>query len=301
MAGDLRHRAVLPVAGHPPVDEARIAGADVARADAESLHHPRAKALDQGVGVLAEPEQRLTAVGGLEVDRDRLAAPPRRVLGGNDGGGCRALDAQHVGAHVGQQHARERRRADPADLQHPDVGEGALARSRSWGRLSLAASIPSRSDMKTYVPGILDRFTLDGKVAVVTGASSGLGVAFAVGLAGAGADIAICARRADRLAQTERAVQETGRRCVAIEADVARPEDCRRVVERTLEELGHVDVLINNAGIGTAVAALRETPEDFRRVIDVTSTAATSWRRRARPRCAREAAGASSTSARSSA
>jgi NAD(P)-dependent dehydrogenase (short-subunit alcohol dehydrogenase family) len=119
------------------------------------------------------------------------------------------------------------------------------------------------------VAGILDRFSLEGKVAVVTGASSGLGVAFATGLASAGADIAICARRADRLQETRLAVRETGRRCVAVEADVSRPEDCRRVVEQAVGELGHVDVLINNAGVGTAVPALREPPEDFRRVVDV--------------------------------
>jgi NAD(P)-dependent dehydrogenase (short-subunit alcohol dehydrogenase family) len=119
------------------------------------------------------------------------------------------------------------------------------------------------------VPSILDRFSLEGKVAVVSGGSSGLGVAFASGLASAGADIAICARRADRLRDTQRAVQESGRRCVAVEADVSRPEDCRRVVQETVDELGHVDVLINNAGVGTAVPALREDPEEFRRVIDI--------------------------------
>jgi NAD(P)-dependent dehydrogenase (short-subunit alcohol dehydrogenase family) len=119
------------------------------------------------------------------------------------------------------------------------------------------------------VPSILDRFSLEGKVAVVTGASSGLGVAFATGLASAGADIAICARRADRLKDTQRVVQESGRRCVSVEADVARPEDCRRVVAQALDELGHVDVLVNNAGVGTAVPALREDPEEFRRVVDV--------------------------------
>lgn len=119
------------------------------------------------------------------------------------------------------------------------------------------------------MPSILDRFTLDGKVAVVTGASSGLGVAFATGLADAGADIAICARRVERLQETQRAVQARGRRCVAVEADVSVPEDCQRVVRRAVEDLGRVDVLINNAGMGTAVPALREAPEDFRRVVDV--------------------------------
>jgi NAD(P)-dependent dehydrogenase (short-subunit alcohol dehydrogenase family) len=119
------------------------------------------------------------------------------------------------------------------------------------------------------VPNILDRFSLQNKVAVVTGASSGLGVAFATGLAEAGADIAICARRADKLQDTREQVEQTGRRCVAVEADVSDPADCRRVVERAVAELGHVDVLINNAGMGTAVPALREPPEDFARVIEV--------------------------------
>jgi NAD(P)-dependent dehydrogenase (short-subunit alcohol dehydrogenase family) len=116
---------------------------------------------------------------------------------------------------------------------------------------------------------VIDRFRLDGKVAVVTGASSGLGAAFATGLAEAGADIAICARRADRLQQTAEQVRALGRRCHAVTADVAVPEDCTRVIEEAVRELGSVDVLINNAGIGTAVPATRETPEEFRRVIDI--------------------------------
>src|SRR5436189_3458451 len=116
---------------------------------------------------------------------------------------------------------------------------------------------------------LLDRYKLDGKVAIVTGASSGLGVAFAEGLADAGADIGICARRAERLEETKAKVEALGRRCVAVPADVAKPEDCQRVVDETVAQLGRVDVLINNAGIGTAVPASREQPDDFRRVIDI--------------------------------
>jgi NAD(P)-dependent dehydrogenase (short-subunit alcohol dehydrogenase family) len=116
---------------------------------------------------------------------------------------------------------------------------------------------------------ILDSFSLAGKVAIVTGASSGLGVAFAVGLADAGADIAICARRVEKLEQTKAQVLERGRRCIAVQADVSDPNDCNRVVAETVEQLGKVDVLINNAGIGTAVPATRETPDEFRRVIDI--------------------------------
>jgi NAD(P)-dependent dehydrogenase (short-subunit alcohol dehydrogenase family) len=116
---------------------------------------------------------------------------------------------------------------------------------------------------------VLDSFRLDGKVAIVTGASSGLGVAFAQGLAQAGADVAICARRAERLQATKDAVEAEGRRCLAVEADVSVVEDCTRVVQRTVSELGRVDVLVNNAGVGTAVPATREEPDDFRRVIDI--------------------------------
>ncbi len=118
-------------------------------------------------------------------------------------------------------------------------------------------------------PSILDRFRLDGKVAIVTGASSGLGVAFATGLAEAGADVAVCARRADRLERVRADVEALGRRCLAVQADVAEVDDCRGVVEQTVEQLGRVDVLVNNAGVGTAVPATREEPDEFRRVIDV--------------------------------
>ncbi len=116
---------------------------------------------------------------------------------------------------------------------------------------------------------ILESFSLEGKVALVTGASSGLGVAFATGMAEAGADIAICARRVERLAETREKVEAIGRRCVAVEADVAEADDCNRVVERAVAELGKIDVLVNNAGIGTAVPATHEAPDEFRKVIDV--------------------------------
>jgi NAD(P)-dependent dehydrogenase (short-subunit alcohol dehydrogenase family) len=116
---------------------------------------------------------------------------------------------------------------------------------------------------------ILDMFRLDGRVAVVTGASSGLGVVFARALAEAGADVVLGARRVDRLADTQRAVEAAGRRALAVRTDVASPEDCTALVEAAMAEFGRVDVLVNNAGIGTAVPATRETPEQFRSVIDV--------------------------------
>ena len=114
-----------------------------------------------------------------------------------------------------------------------------------------------------------DMFRLDGKVAIVTGASSGLGVAFAQGLAEAGADVVLGARRVDRLAETARLVEAAGRKALCVATDVAKPEDCTNIVALAMEEFGHVDVLVNNAGIGTAVPATRETVEQFESVIDV--------------------------------
>ncbi len=116
---------------------------------------------------------------------------------------------------------------------------------------------------------ILDRFRLDGKVAIVTGASSGLGVALAEHLAAAGADVALGARRVDRLADTARLVESEGRRSIAVATDVSSPQDCQGLVDATMAAFGRVDVLVNNAGVGTARPATRETPEEFRQVVDV--------------------------------
>lgn len=117
--------------------------------------------------------------------------------------------------------------------------------------------------------GVLERFRLDGRVAVVTGASSGLGVAFADALAEAGADVVLGARRADRLAGTVPQVEKHGRRALAVATDVADPEQCAALIAAGVRTFGHVDILVNNAGVGTAVPATRETPAQFRAVLDV--------------------------------
>ena len=114
-----------------------------------------------------------------------------------------------------------------------------------------------------------DLFDLEGRVAIVTGASSGLGVAFAQGFAEAGADVALGARRVSKLGDTALLVEAAGRRALTVATDVSDPQSCTDLVALTMEEFGRVDILVNNAGIGTAAPATRETPEQFRAVIDV--------------------------------
>ncbi|PSM39041.1 short-chain dehydrogenase [Streptomyces dioscori] len=112
-------------------------------------------------------------------------------------------------------------------------------------------------------------FRLEDKVALVTGASSGLGVAFAQGLAEAGAHVVLAARRAEGLRKTADLVEGAGRRALTVLTDVSDPAACEQLTARALAEFGRVDILVNNAGVGTAVPALRETPDQFRSVLDV--------------------------------
>lgn len=118
----------------------------------------------------------------------------------------------------------------------------------------------------------LDRFRMDGLTTVVTGASSGLGAGFARALASAGSDLVLAARREDRLQALAEELRSNGAQVEAVAADVAAPEDCARVAEVALDRFGRIDALVNNAGIGSAVPALKETPEGFRRLVDVNLT-----------------------------
>jgi NAD(P)-dependent dehydrogenase (short-subunit alcohol dehydrogenase family) len=112
-------------------------------------------------------------------------------------------------------------------------------------------------------------FHLDGKVVIVTGASSGLGVSFAQGFAEAGADVVLGARRVEKMIGTAALVEQAGRRVCTRKTDVADPDQCQQLVDAAMSEFGRVDVLINNAGVGTAVPATRETANEFRSVVDV--------------------------------
>ncbi|MDL5156192.1 SDR family NAD(P)-dependent oxidoreductase [Actinomycetospora termitidis] len=135
-----------------------------------------------------------------------------------------------------------------------------------------------------------DPFRLDGHVALVTGGSSGLGVAFARALAAAGARVAVTARRTAMLERTVAGIEADGGTAAAITADVRDPDRCRAAVEQAREALGGLDVLVNNAGVGSAVPALRETPDEFRAVVEA-NLAGAYWMAQA---CAAEMAPGSS-------
>jgi len=124
-------------------------------------------------------------------------------------------------------------------------------------------SSPDQSDT------VLDLFRLDGSVAVVTGAGSGLGAGFARALAEAGADVVIAARRRENLEAVAVTVEATGRRCLVVPTDVTVPEQCDALAQAAVAEFGRLDILINNAGVTSSAPATRERPEDFRAVLDV--------------------------------
>jgi 2-deoxy-D-gluconate 3-dehydrogenase len=94
----------------------------------------------------------------------------------------------------------------------------------------------------------IERFSLAGKVAVVTGASRGIGRAIALGFAEAGADVAVAARSVDDLETLAKEIDALGRRALAIRTDVTVREDIETLIDRTATELGGLDVLVNNAG-----------------------------------------------------
>jgi NADP-dependent 3-hydroxy acid dehydrogenase YdfG len=105
---------------------------------------------------------------------------------------------------------------------------------------------------------------LDGRVALVTGASSGIGAATAVALAAAGASVAIGARRTDRLQEL---VTQLGNKALSLELDVTDETACRAAVSRTQDELGGLDILVNNAGVMLLGPIVDADTEDWRRML----------------------------------
>jgi len=107
----------------------------------------------------------------------------------------------------------------------------------------------------------LTRFSLEGKVAIVTGGSRGIGRSIAIGLAEAGADVAIAARKPEALAEAQAAVEATGRRAIAVSTNVRRLDELQRLVDETVKELGRVDILVNNAGTNPVFGPIHNVDE----------------------------------------
>jgi len=109
---------------------------------------------------------------------------------------------------------------------------------------------------------------LAGRVAVVTGGSRGIGAAIALVLAEAGAAVVVSGRDGDRLERTAKDLQATGALIATVVADVAKREDCERLVDTTKERFGRLDVLVNNAGITRDGLLVRMKDDDWDRVIE---------------------------------
>lgn len=122
------------------------------------------------------------------------------------------------------------------------------------------------------MPGVLDSFRLDGRVAIVTGASRGLGSAMALGLAEAGADVVLVAR--GDTAPLEKEITALGRRAVTVAVDVAAPDAPERIIDAAYAQLGRADILVNNAGIIRRAGFLEFSEQDWREVLDVNLSAA---------------------------
>jgi NAD(P)-dependent dehydrogenase (short-subunit alcohol dehydrogenase family) len=108
-------------------------------------------------------------------------------------------------------------------------------------------------------------FDLNGKVAIVTGASSGLGADAAVALAEAGADVAVLARDMDNLVETKNKVLATGRKCLAVNCDVTNEQEIINAVKQIIKEYNHIDILLNNAGVAVKGGVTTLTQDDWDR------------------------------------
>ena len=115
---------------------------------------------------------------------------------------------------------------------------------------------------------ILEKFNLTGRVAVVTGASRGLGAGMAIGLAEAGADLVVVASSA-RLQETVDKIKALGRRCIGVQADLIDTEVIPKIIDATIAEYGRLDILVNCAGIIRRAPAIEFSEQDWDDVIQI--------------------------------
>ena len=117
---------------------------------------------------------------------------------------------------------------------------------------------------------VLDNFRLDGRTALVTGGSRGLGKVFCQALAEAGAEIVLCSRNEEQAKAAAEEIEEaTKKKVLGIKTDITNPEEVENLITRTIEEFGHIDILVNNAGINIRHPVAEFPDEEWLRVIDI--------------------------------
>jgi NAD(P)-dependent dehydrogenase (short-subunit alcohol dehydrogenase family) len=114
----------------------------------------------------------------------------------------------------------------------------------------------------------LPSFRLDGKRAVVTGAGRGIGRALAIGLAEAGADVALLSRTESDLLETQQIIHKLDRKAMVIPTDVTKREEVQEAVNKVVNEWGSIDILINNAGMNIRSKALEVSDEEWNKIMD---------------------------------
>jgi NAD(P)-dependent dehydrogenase (short-subunit alcohol dehydrogenase family) len=120
-------------------------------------------------------------------------------------------------------------------------------------------------------------FDLKGRVAMVTGASGGLGLRFAEVLAANGASVALVARRADKLAEAKARIEKAGGKAIAVEADVLDRSQMNRAFDRAEQALGTVTILVNNAGVAHSTRATDLSEDEWRHVVGTNLDAVFFW------------------------
>lgn len=138
---------------------------------------------------------------------------------------------------------------------------------------------------------ILDRFRLDGKVAIVTGSGRGIGAGIALAYADAGADLVVSSRTTSQLEEIAEKIRTRGRRALVVECDVLESDQRQALVEKTLDEFGRLDILVNNAGGWPPKPTLEVTESEFEACFRFNVTTAFAMTRLAVPRMVETAGG----------
>lgn len=118
---------------------------------------------------------------------------------------------------------------------------------------------------------VADLFRLDGKVAIVTGGSLGLGHQMAMALAEQGANVVVAARKIDRCEQVAEELRALGVKSIAVKCDVANTDDCNHLIAETVKEFGTVDIMVNNAGLSWGYPTLEYPIDKFEYMFKINS------------------------------